>query len=492
MTRVGFGAVDWIPRPAWEALEVVAAGLCFEFSPQASGGEDKSLHFKLGSHQTPIAFAVSLRDDTRRIHVLASVNPKFFISADRTDITSILTLGFATAVRGQGISADWFFDESFAGGEVDLAFLTFEQPVASFAPDREGVGKICDLLMLAVLTWRAFFQCENTEHMAYGEHSVPSGNFDFVAAEEWAKPILRALRLSSGKVNYSRRHCPQWSHFVDLARGTTIVKSKGFVRFCKRSIERLAEKRVAGVSGTMFVSNAGKHFVASRDSRLGLRLLRALGEQHAPNSICSVAFEQHVLFLGDEHAVSLFRGCGRIAFDLERERVRTRHLVESELLFPASRFEWASPIPDDKFEELICELLGREAEVVRVRKSGPTRQADAGRDLLIDWVISPSRQSDLSEPATKRVIGQCKAMRDTVGKSKVRDIVDTVEGHDGQGFFLAVASEASSGLVEYLDRIARSRHWFVDWWTRIEIEERLRRHKDIADRYPMMVSAKHP
>ncbi len=125
-----------------------------------------------------------------------------------------------------------------------------------------------------------------------------------------------------------------------------------------------------------------------------------------------------------------------------------------------------------------------------MRKAGPTRQADKGRDLLLDLV--PDKTNQLSgTPSTEavRVVAQAKAVRETVGKSHVRDIRDTVEHHEAAGYFLIVSSQLSSGLIEQLETLRKQRGWHIDWWTRSEIELRLRRHVDILERFGDVIRA---
>lgn len=182
---------------------------------------------------------------------------------------------------------------------------------------------------------------------------------------------------------------------------------------------------------------------------------------------------------------------GRASFDTEREHVRARFEAEAEILFPPAEFVWEPQIPDEAFEAMICELLELERGVLRTRRSGVTRERDGGRDLIAEWIppmIAPDVGAYTStmprEPLT--VVVQCKTSVNTVGKGKVQDIRDTVEHHAAKGYFLAVSSQISGPLIAHLESLKR-RMWFVDWWTRLEMEARLRRHPDVADRYRVIV-----
>jgi hypothetical protein len=206
-----------------------------------------------------------------------------------------------------------------------------------------------------------------------------------------------------------------------------------------------------------------------------------------------VVFDNRIVFFGAEHAVALFRDSGRAGFQEERERVRGRFESESSLLFPPTVFAWPTPVPPDSFEAMICELLELEPNVVRVRRAGVTRERDGGRDLLAEWVVLPRNASTIDQPVLNepaRIVVQCKASDSTVGKGKVQDIRDTVEFHDAEGYFLAVSSEISGPLIAHLDRLRLKLGWHIEWWTRLEIELRLRRHPDVLARYPQVVKSK--
>jgi hypothetical protein len=189
--------------------------------------------------------------------------------------------------------------------------------------------------------------------------------------------------------------------------------------------------------------------------------------------------------------VAVYCKSGRAAFEFERDRVRSRFEAEAELLFPALGFTWAEKIPDDQFEAMICELLAKEPGVSRVRRAGVTRERDAGRDLIVDWLVPRLGSNWMAYEGRApmmplSVVAQCKASATTVGKGKVSDIRDTIEFHEAAGYFLAVSSAISGPLINHLEQL-KSRSFYVEWWTRLEIEDRLRRHPDIAARYPAIV-----
>ena len=93
---------------------------------------------------------------------------------------------------------------------------------------------------------------------------------------------------------------------------------------------------------------------------------------------------------------------------------------------------------------------------------------------------------------TRRVVGQCKTSSKTIGKKEVRDIRDIVEHHEATGYFLAASSRISSDLANHLDMLRVRGGIWTEWWTRAEIETRLRRHPEVAERFPDVIRVTVP
>lgn len=131
-----------------------------------------------------------------------------------------------------------------------------------------------------------------------------------------------------------------------------------------------------------------------------------------------------------------------------------------------------------------------------MRQAGPTRERDGGRDFVARWRVSnsdgapdhSSSRGQVPSPSTlKTVVVQVKALRPSVGKSKVLDIRDTVERHQGEGYFLVAFPQPANSLVEHLLMLGRSGIW-TDWWDRAQIEARLRLNLDLMARYSDLVA----
>lgn len=163
-----------------------------------------------------------------------------------------------------------------------------------------------------------------------------------------------------------------------------------------------------------------------------------------------------------------------------------------------ARLEWARPVDPQLFEHLAYDLLSAEPNVQRVRLVGSTNNPDGGRDLIVDMITPLTRYEIEAGAATKegpllrprRVLVQCKTKRDpakAVGKSDVQDIRDLIERYEADGYWLFASSHITAPLVEHLEVLER-RYSYVNWWTRREIEEALRRSPRLIDSHPDVIT----
>jgi hypothetical protein len=84
----------------------------------------------------------------------------------------------------------------------------------------------------------------------------------------------------------------------------------------------------------------------------------------------------------------------------------------------------------------------------------------------------------------RRFIIQCKARGKNIGPKDVPDILDSLYHYHADGYLLAASRQVTSSLVDRLDDMRRRRDFDTDWWTRKEIEDRLKRNPDISSNYP--------
>lgn len=89
---------------------------------------------------------------------------------------------------------------------------------------------------------------------------------------------------------------------------------------------------------------------------------------------------------------------------------------------------------------------------------------------------------------TVRIIVQVKSRSTAIGKRDVQDIRDTLEHYQADGFLLIAHPRISASLVNHLEDLRNRTGLRTDWWEPRDIENRIRRHPDIAKHYPRLLS----
>jgi hypothetical protein len=64
---------------------------------------------------------------------------------------------------------------------------------------------------------------------------------------------------------------------------------------------------------------------------------------------------------------------------------------------------------------------------------------------------------------------------------------DTIEHYNADGHLLVVSSDLTTELTEYLEKVRNGGKYWVEWWTRTEIEHKLPMNLDIFSRFPKIV-----
>ena len=107
-----------------------------------------------------------------------------------------------------------------------------------------------------------------------------------------------------------------------------------------------------------------------------------------------------------------------------------------------------------------------------VRLVGRTNNPDGGRDIIIRRKEGENR---------KLTICQCKAYQNSVNKSHVTDIRDTLDYYEATGFLLAVTSDITAPLIDHLTSLEKK--YDVDWWTRRELFKIMRQYPSLVNAY---------
>jgi hypothetical protein len=342
--------------------------------------------------------------------------------------------------------------------------------------------------------------------------------YDKPDVRPWGQHIARLLfgaDLNADDILVWRRS-PDWCYYRSAFNGTSVIKSAklaslvrshlesaqailkdgSFIeRFEKesRSSPAINEYRprirkdsvIPGIAGSLYIRNRLNNFISYRAVERARAVLDGLEGKSdyilAPTEdiFCMVG-KQHLLFIPHSG------GCGLKAFSKEKQKLWERHRVEAELFSPEA-YEWIEPTNPKRFESLIYDLISREPGVMHVRMAGDTRDRDGGRDLLVEWRRPSTPGSVGSEKhlpmQVRRFIVQCKARSRNIGPGDMPEIMDSLYHYHAGGYLLAVSRQVTSSLVDRLDDMRRRRDFDTDWWTRKEIEDRLKRNPDISANY---------
>ena len=147
---------------------------------------------------------------------------------------------------------------------------------------------------------------------------------------------------------------------------------------------------------------------------------------------------------------------------------------------------------------LFVDLLNGNPEVRRARPRGHPNEPDSQSDLTAEVYTSFLRyerkgpQEGEPENDTVQLVVQCKTSIRNVGKGKVTDIRDTVDRHSAAGFLLVALPGVTNDLTEYIESIRSKKLFWIDCWTKPELEAELRSNPSIAAKYRDLVTLTPP
>ena len=423
----------------------------------------------------------------------------FEFDGERTDLHDSLSVALAAVLR---IMLPWcsprLWDQlnPATGSESELygRFLSFEQPSESFfALSAAGLKRIKELLSAV-----DFFRCLGPEIFSWSPDLARDPGAKLY---EWDTPTITkwmtCARLAVGgrttsPTEHMLRRNPNWMHFRRIRPAISVFHNPTLAAALKEMARNAQPwETVLTELGEFFSAEGSENVIPIRLRRRAERILRKLPGESRNEKAVFVPLDNYCVAIGKDHLLSLNADCGASLFHQLREKLRSEHEQRVTVLFRNSRARLLSVINEDAFEEMITLLLQREPNVHWARKMGHARQPDGGRDILVEWefpqpaaCLPPGQALPV---ARRNVIVQCKAKKKAVGKSDVCDLRDLLEHNDATGYFLAVSSHLTVGLIDHLQALKKRGTYWTDWWTRLEIEARLERNIDIAKRYPSCV-----
>ena len=421
----------------------------------------------------------------------------------RTDLHDMLAALWAVVLRANGVASSRLVDvEGFVGSpELSARWLIFDQPSGSIFP-KETHNRDYERL-LAHTAW-AFHRISDAIRMEPPSSREPSWQDD--EPPSWVSSIRALMDIGSEELYVTRKN-PNWRYYtandnalsvVELEPDAALELRLAFMGYDPKSI-RIGGNHVLRAANLV---NA----VSSKLLRRGSQLMKCVeGSDGLPwrgiasglgdKATIAIPLETHCAFLGSRTVVVLRQDCSYRKYLRIRDDWRDKSTLTSEFLNFDASYTWSDPIDPSRLEELVKAVLEGEPGFEWIRLTGHTFEGDAGRDMIANWITPPGhgqsvidREDDRAVHSRKLVV-EVKARRGAVGKSDVRDVRDTLERHRAEGFFLAAVPRLSSSLIRYLETLPEQGYW-VDWWSRVEIEERLRRRPHIATRFNDVVRLK--
>lgn len=449
---------------------------------------------------TGVRLIIDIKNDKLDFYIWVRTNSWYYID-ERTDIhDSVSILLSAWLIKAKKFTIS-FHDighpviPELDDFEIYARYLVPTQQIGEYLTISEESIKeyrklIVDIYAFHVIFWGIFGGCPCNEcktklGIKYDYKNSINGK------------LQNSINIALGKVensNLKDRKLPTWQYYRDFDKGISIINSQSIANFLK-GLKELDEesKEIESINGILVVNSKLHHFIPIRTEKEINRIFKILEPKIKDTDITYNVFENKVIGIGKKNTLIFDEASGNIDFKRERDLLKIRHDKEFNMLFQPSQIDWKSKLDDSAFEDLIAELFKRESNVLRVRKVSHTRERDGGRDLLVEMKVIPQNNQKIPENVNPyeviSVIVQCKAFQNGVKKTDILDIRDTIEHYECQGYFVAVSSYLKSSLTDHLDSLRKKGKFWIDWWTKQEIEERIKRNEDLLHLYPTLFEA---
>lgn len=414
---------------------------------------------------------------------------KFMFEGDVSDctdlISSIMTI-IINSVDNYELSLTDMFNPTYIDAEIYGRIITFLDPDLinadfesnNFIEKLERIISLCGLanmIMCKVINMEAF--CNDFVNVDEEEYEIKMKN---IFGEDF----------NSSACNYIKRKNEDWEWVYNDAIGISSINFKKEI--CNKLLSIILDEeidRISGINRDIICYKSKIYAIDKEKFEYAKKILRYYGE----NRYTIIAIRNKFFVISEHNIISISDECGFSKVMDEKKLIRERRRLENKILFGGElSFEWNDKIDGGRFEDLIRDMLSKEMYISRIRKAGPTNQPDNGLDLIIEYIDFNNQKCNEGEKPfqIKKIIGQCKAYKGTVGKGDVTDIRDTLDYYDAQGYWLFVSSQISVHLSEYLQKLRDKDIYLIDWWNRAEIEEVLRNYPEIIESYKDVIKIK--
>ena len=154
--------------------------------------------------------------------------------------------------------------------------------------------------------------------------------------------------------------------------------------------------------------------------------------------------------------------------------------VSAQRIFEVEDFELNfENIDDERFEQMIYELLLRRDNVKEVLKMGHSRDSDSGRDLIVK-----EKFMTLFGEEERSWIVQCKKRKGNFGIKQFHQIgwQQLVEESHAHGFWIIISSSFTSDAIDAIRRQRGDKNNLI-FWDGKRIGNELRKHEDLFAKY---------
>jgi hypothetical protein len=424
----------------------------------------------------------------------------------RTDLHDVFSALWAIILRVHGMASSRLIDVEGFGGQPELyeRVVLFDQPdYLRGKPSSEQIDflKAYSAHAAHLMGWICGLEHEAVKKRQWDDRRAPN----------WVKHVRKLIKRRDPELWVTRSN-PDWRYYTASGNALSVVE---FLRpFILRDLLHYY-RPLASTRGARHVIRTDSIFNAVSEAvvRKALQVIGCVEGQDAPpwrgfapdaenNAIVAVPLESHCAFIGRRSLVIMRTESGYKEYARERKKWIQRSRTEVLIFNVGVEYEWTTKVDFARFQELAYALLEVEPGVERIREAGGTNESDQGRDLVADWLVAEQQgrivhpvegDNSVVKEATpfiaRRILIQVKTRAKSVGKSDVRDVRDTIEWNSASGYLLIAYPVITEPLVRYLESL-RGRGFWIDWWSKQEIESRLRGHPEIVSRFPDLLTLK--
>jgi len=337
---------------------------------------------------------------------------------DRTDYHDLISLLWASLLRSWNEVSVRLIDipPPVIVGELSGRYVLFEkQPGASYISLENPNYELLERLLLAVRWPPESSHC-------YIKHLVVIQIKRNVTTESSGRRRLRNILSGLGHRDELRneRVKPNWLFYRRNDWRVTAFRFQCGVLAMLAPERTALDETVLDAEGCYLVkTGALKNTIDKQALSKLFKLLRAYGVSFSGplkallhnKSALFLPTESHLICITDQGLLAIESEGGLRAFQDAELILRQRQQNEARVLHSSTRFQWCARIDDERFEELILDLLNREPGVRWVRRVGTSRASDSERDLIAEWLLRPAPWESATRGPSALLPSRCCSMQ---------------------------------------------------------------------------------